>query len=289
MSLGLNHQTVTTGNVFRPDIWSRDIVRFYESNLILANKVKRYDQEVAQRGKTVQIPKLSELTANDKIANTQVTLQAPTETSVTLTMDQHKECSFIIEDMLGVQANYNLLSEYTSAAGYAVKKAVDTSLANLATGFSQTTGTYNTTITTAVTLAAVQALDDVDVPMDRCWVLKPHAVADLRSIADYTRYDGTGYAGGAAHGGIGDGAKPRPNGLCGMLYNSPVYMTTQIAQTGNNISNMYFNRDALALAIQSSPRVQSQYKQEYLGTLVTADVLYGVVEVRNEAGLEFKN
>lgn len=290
MALGTNHMTTTTGNVFRPDIWSQEILRKFEATLVLANKVQRYDQDVVNKGKTIQIPKLSNLSALDKVSNTEVSLQAPTETSISLSLDKHKHTAFLVEDLLDAQANYNLLSEYTQKAGYAIKRAVDTDLANLATGFSTSKGTYNTTLTVQVMLDSVQALDDNDVPdEDRCWVLRPHAVADLRTLSDYMRYDGTGYAGGHAYGGIGQADKKRPNGLRGMLYGSEVYGTSQVAQTGNNISNLYIHREALALAMQKAPRVQSDYKVEHLGHLVVADVIYGVVETRDEAGIELRN
>lgn len=281
---------VTTGNVFRPDIWSKELTRALEATLVLADKVSRFDQDVATKGKSVYIPNLSNLNALDKVSNTAVTLQAPTETSINLLINKHKYCAFLVEDILAAQSQYNLISEYTQKAGYALRKAIDTDIANLATGFSQSAGTYNTTITTTATLTAVQTLDDQDVPQeDRVWVLKPHAVNDLRTISDYTRYDGTGYAGAAAKGMIGSGEGNRANGLVGMLYNAPVYMSTQIAISGNNISNMYFHKDAIAAAIQKNVRVQSDNRIDFLGNLVVADVLYGTIERSDSRGLEFKN
>lgn len=281
--------TTTTGNVFRPDIWSKEIIRATEANLVLADKVWRFDQDVVSKGKTVNIPQLSNLVANDKLSNTEVVLQSPTEGSVTLTINQHKHTAFLVEDILATQSQYSLLSEYTKKAAYAIKRAVDTSIANLATGFSTAKGAYNTTITTAAILGSVQALDDADAPLtDRVWVLKPKAVADLRTISDYTRYDGTGYAGAAAKGGIGDGSAVKSNGQVGMLYNAPVLMSTQIAQSGNNISNMYFHKEAIALAMQKAPRVQSDYVLQYLGNLTVADVMYGLIETRDAFGVELK-
>jgi len=45
-----------------------------------------------------------------------------------------------------------------------------------------------------------------------------------------------------------------------------------------------FHKDAIVLAEQQSVRSQTQYKQEYLSTLYTADCLYGVQVYRPEAG-----
>lgn len=52
-------------------------------------------------------------------------------------------------------------------------------------------------------------------------------------------------------------------------------------------AGMLLHKDAMALAEQQSIRTQSQYKQEYLGTLVTSDTVYGVIELRDYAALAF--
>jgi len=286
--LGANQMNITSGNTFRSDIWSKELTRATEANLVLADKVSRFDAD-SKGAKSVYIPKISNLVAYNKVANTAVALQNPTETSTNLLLDKHKYCAFLLEDYLKIQQNYSLLSEYSNKAGYAIAKAMDTDIATLATGFSQTKGTYNTTITTTVMVDSVQELDDEDVPADdRCWVLKPHAVADLRTISDYIRFDGTGFAGGTATGALGNGKKGA-KGLVGMLFGSPVYQTTQIQQTSNDISNMYFHREAIALGVQQEVRIQNEYKLEYLGELVVADISYGVIERRDEFGLELKN
>jgi hypothetical protein len=41
----------------------------------------------------------------------------------------------------------------------------------------------------------------------------------------------------------------------------------------------------MTLAEQQGIRTQSQYKQEYLGTLVTSDTIYGVKELRDYGAL----
>ena len=47
------------------------------------------------------------------------------------------------------------------------------------------------------------------------------------------------------------------------------------------------HKDALALVEQMGVRSQTQYKQEYLGDLFTSDTIYGVGEMRNDAGVAF--
>lgn len=48
---------------------------------------------------------------------------------------------------------------------------------------------------------------------------------------------------------------------------------------------MLLHKDAFAHAEQLGIRTQSQYKQEYLGTLVTSDTVFGVKTLRSYAGL----
>ena len=291
MSLGANQITPVSAAGFLPIIWSKEVIREVQANLILADKVNRSrDSEVASFGQSIKMNTISNLVALDAVSNTQVALQDPTESQVTLSINKHKYAAFLVEDMVKVQSNVNLMAEYTISAAYAIKKALDTDIANLATGFSQAAGAYASALTEDTILDAVRFLDNADVPLnDRTWVFKPQAVRDLRDIDEFTRYDGTGYAGGFAMGSVGDGKQIRPNGLVGMLYNAPVYMTTQIAQSGTNVSNMYFHRDAIAAAVQQSPRVQSQYKLEYLGNLTVADIIYGVIEMRDTFGVEVKS
>lgn len=287
--LGANQQTITTGANFIPTIWSKELIRATEANLVLADKVWRFDNDVKEFGQIVKIPALSNLSALDKVANTAVTLQAPTEGVTTLTVNAHKYVAFLVEDILKAQSQYALLAEYTKKAGYAIKKAVDTDIANLVTGFSQSAGSYNTTLTVAAMLSAVNSLDTADVPYeDRVWAMHPKGLADLRTLSDYMRYDGTGYAGGHANGGVGNGSMVKKNGLVGKLYTSDVYLSTQIPKSGSNTSNMYFHKEALALAMQSAPRVQTMNRPDYLGDLVVCDVLYGVIETRDTFGVEVK-
>lgn len=288
MALGANQMTVTTGANFLPTIWSKELIRAVEANLVAADKVWRFDSDVSDYGQIVKIPNLSNLAALDKVANTAVTLQAPTESVVTLTVDTHKYVAFLVEDILKAQARYNLLTEYTEKAGYAMQKAIDSSVCNLVTGFSQSAGAYNTTLTTAAVISAVNLLNLGDVPMDdRVWIMNPKGLADLYTLSDYMRYDGTGYAGAAAEGTVG-GAGKGSKGKVGRLYGSDVFVSTQAPKSGNNTSNIYLHKQAIGLALQKTPRVQSDNRPDYLGTLVVCDALWGVIETRDTFGIELK-
>lgn len=167
--------TTTTAAVFIPELWSMETLRQQEAALVVAPLVKRYDSLVKGRGDTVHIPEVSNLVANDKLANTDVTLQAITENERTILIDQWKEASFLVEDIVKTQSNYDLMAEYTSKAGYAIARAVDTSLLALWSAFTNpAVGTYGVDVTDPVLIAALQKLDEANAPLeDRAIILKP--------------------------------------------------------------------------------------------------------------------
>ena len=166
---------------------------------------------------------------------------------------------------------------YTDQAGYAIAKAVDTSIADLAAGFSQTKGTYNTAITTDVILDSIELLDLADVPEeDRYFVFRPDVKRDLLDLAAYTSSD---YISG----------KPVETGSIGKLYGVDTFMSNNIAKSVNNTNNMLFHKQAIAAAIQQMPETAVEYQPEYLATLVVTDVLYGVKATRGTFGVLVKS
>jgi len=89
--------------------------------------------------------------------------------------------------------------------------------------------------------------------------------------------------------GSGDAIK---TGKIGMIYGADVHIssncpTTTTANTATDRVGCLLHKDALVLAEQVGVRSQTQYKQEYLGDLFTSDTIYGVAELRNDAGVAF--
>ena len=290
MALGTDHQTTTTGAVFIPEVWSAEVLRATERALVMATKVKRYDTLVQNMGDTIHIPNLSNLTANDKTANTEVTLQAPTETETTIAIDEHKETSFLVEDLLKTQSNYDLMGEYTNKAGYAIAQAVDSDLLALYASLTTTDqGTYGADIGDAEILGAIEQLDLVDAPLqDRCFVIFPTQKTAIALLDKFVKSDYLGEWNMPTP--VQVGAESRY--LWGEIYGVPVYYTNQVPQTAGTPTqthNILFHKEAFALALQQSPRTQSDYILEYLGNLIVVDVIYGVKVLRSDFGVEVRS
>ena len=297
MALGTNHVTNTTGATFIPELWSDEIIAAYKTNLVMANLVSKMSFK-GKKGDTLHIPKPTRGAAALKAASTQVTLQAATETEIQVLVNKHYEYSRLIEDITETQALASLRKFYTGDAGYALAKQVDTDLIQLGRGAAGGNGTIaydkaviagdgttlytgsnESAITDAGLRKVIQTLDDADVPMEgRVLVLPPVARNVMMGLARFTEQ--------AFVGDVGSNNTIR-NGQIGNVYGVKVYVTTNAdtATTNTTRVGLMFHKDAFVLAEQMGVRSQTQYKQEYLGTLFTSDMLYGVKELRDEAAV----
>jgi len=288
-----NAVTVTSAANFIPEIWSDEIVAAFKKNLVLANLVKRMNFK-GKKGDTVNIPSPARGTANAKAATDAVTLIAESDTNIQVLINKHFEYSRFIEDIVEVQALSSLRRFYTEDAGYALARQVDTDLIQLGRSANNGAGTaayanayiggdgstaYNSgtpnasALTDAGIRRMIQRLDDNDVPMtDRYLVVPPSSRNTLMGINRFTEQ---AFVGETA------GGNTIRNGQIGDVYGVKVFVTPQCdTATGSARIALIFHKDAAVMAEQMGVRSQTQYKQEYLATLFTSDMLYGVSLLR---------
>jgi len=304
MALGSNQVTTSVANNFIPELWSDEVIGAYKSNLVVANLVTKLSHK-GKKGDTIYIPVPARGSASAKAANTQVTLSAATNTKVTVSIDKHYEYSKLIEDIAEVQALASMRKFYTDDAGYALAKQVDTDLFALTEGLQggtvggtgaasfekavigsngSTDYTGNSSNAADITDAGIRrmllTLDDADVPMDnRVMVVPPICANDMLGINRFTEQQFIG---------SGDAIK---TGKIGQIYGVDIFISSNCPSASGNSGadrvGVLMHKDALVLAEQVGVRSQTQYKQEYLGDLFTSDTIYGVAELRNDAGVAF--
>jgi len=303
--------TVTKANaaVFIPEIWSDEIIAAYQKNLKMAPLVKKLPMS-GKKGYRIHVPKPTRGAASEKGAATTVTIQQTSNTELLIDVNRHFEYSRLIEDIVEVQALNSLRQFYTEDAGYALALKVDTDLMNAATGFGNGTldlaapsgadwvnsnsyyfdaasagGTPLTAFAASTVAAgdvftdagfrqAIQLLDDADVPMDGRCIIVPPVVRN--TIMGTERFSSSDFVSG----------QTVNTGLIGNLYGVDVYVSSNCPTLESNVRGcIMMQKEAIVHAEQMSVRSQTQYKQEYLSTLYTADTLYGVQVYRPEAGL----
>lgn len=275
MGLGTDQMTTTTLTNFRPNVWSREAIVARESTLVLLPRIKHYDRDIKNYGQTVEIPNVSNLTANVKAANTAVTLNAPAENKKTITINNHYECSFLLEDMADAQSIIDAASEYTAKTGYAIAEKIDTTIVDEITDLATySAGAYGTALNDTTILVANRYLDDAKVPSTgRTLAVTPQGKQEMLAIDKYVRYDalGTGTA--------------IVNGKIGTIYDLEVVMSHNLrvtAATPTENNNLLFHKDACGVAVQKDIKFESQRKTEYLGTLYVSSALWGVEMLRTD-------
>lgn len=306
---------------FIPELWSDEVIVAYKSNLVLANLVRKLNHR-GKKGDTIRIPTPTRGAASTKTAEAQVTLQQHgTDAGTTVSIDKHKEYSRLVEDFADVQALASLRRFYTDDAGYAIAKRVDTDLVFAAAGglggttvvedattgavdASNTTTTFKarigddsaawddtantnegnaTDITDAGIRSFIKRLDDQDAPMAGRYFVVPTVVKqDMLGFNRFTEQAFTGE--------VGSGNSIR-NGLIGDVYGVEVYVSTNLPTVEDTVGTndqklaLMFQRDALVLVEQLGIRTQESYMQQYLASLFTADMIYGVKLLRTNSSI----
>ena len=263
--------TVTTAAKFIPELWRDAILDYAERKFVLRNQVMDFSSEMPS-GDTLHIPKVTEETAAAKSAGSAVTYTNNTDGEVTISVDQHHYEAKRIEDIVRVQESANLFGAYAQSMGYALAKKVENYLAvdviQSATGNDVTLGTDNQ-VTSAKLREGLQKLLDAghDYADGETYLYaSPAAYMYLLSLQDF--YDSSRR---------GDEQNPNVSGGVGMIYGMPTYISTDWddgSTTGAETASV-FKKEAVYMAMQIAPRVQSAYDLDHLATSVVADILFG--------------
>ena len=177
--------------------------------------------------------------------------------------------------------------------------------------FSGATPGNGTALTDAGLRKMIQTLEDSDINSSELSLVIPPVEANvLRSISRFTEQAFVGSGDVIKTGRLGNlyGVEVFTSTNCPWLHvdsgtstqfvsftsTTPTTGTDALGETvtiSGSITKyrvgMLMHKDAMCHAEQQGMRTQSQYKQEYLGTLVTTDTVYGVKELRDYAGLAF--
>jgi len=279
-------------------LWIDEIMAAHKKNLVLASLVRKVNVK-GKRGDSVTLPKPVRGSATTKTSETQVTLIQETGSApVVIALTGHWEYSRLIEDIAEVHALPSLRRWYTDDAGYALAKAKDTALFKAAQTLNGGTvsedwnaaviGSDGTTAftdassnATAITDAGIrriiQTLDDNDLPMsDRYLVVPPVGRKTLMGLA---RFSEQAF--------VGDGNVIK-NGKLGNVYGVAVHVSSNCPSpdTATTVKiGLLAHKDALVLADVLAARVQTQYMQQYLATLLTADTIFGCKEAYDLGGV----
>ena len=259
-----------------------------------------FSNEVRQFGEAVKVGFLGDLgTADTKAAGSSYAFTGPADSDVTITLDQHKYKSVLIEDTGRALARPDVLQEYITEAIHSVLKDIDVSIATLGLTFSntkdETSAHYDDIVTLRETLVGNKA--PIEGPF--IYAVSASKYADLLKDDDINKVLNFG-------GAVAQTANlPQVAGMS--------IFETQLIQSGGSPVrkyNMAFHRDAIGLAIRPLPvdgdgmgvkqgvyndpvsglsiRLTMGYDNSLGGMTARAEVLYGVKIMRQGLAVALK-
>ena len=291
----INSIGLTQLNDSIPTIVAAQALGYLKANTVFARLVARdWDNDVAAFGQTINIPYGGTLSANAKAAGTAVTLNQAADSKYTVTLDQHYEVSFLLEDIGKALARPDWFDIYAKQAMAVLAESIDAAIAAKYSGFSQTIDATGG-LAAAHFLNARRYLNAAKAPLqDRFAVLHEDAEYEALNIEKVTNRD---YAESLG--------KMAADGIAGRYAGFTILLDQQIVTTGRQCKNMFFQRNALVLASRSLPvapagmgvlqsimdedglglRVTMSYNPDHLGAQFTVDMLYGIGELRDNHGV----
>ena len=281
-------------DVLIPEIWGSKLNDFFKNSLRFAQFFTDRSDELSGGGDTIYTPNITEMTAYSKSNATAVTLNSPTETKVNLVVDQWYEVSFSIEDreLAFVKKSYSIQEKYMENAAYTTAKKLESAIAALFSGFSNSVGASTTNLADSEIRAAIATLESNSVPgiYDGmvAFFMHPNTVwRQVMGIDKFTLLQNT------------NGADPVLKGMVGTLYGIPVIVSELVPNVSgaDGRYNLLAHKDAIHFATGSLPstpfssmngrvRLTKSYEPRYLAHVFTADILYGVIENRDAAGVK---
>ncbi len=274
------------------EIWGDRINDFFKCKLIITDFFTDRSGELAAGGDTLHTPNLTEMSANTKTNAVAVTLNSPTESSIDLVINTWKEVSFAIEDREAafVKQSYAIQERYAKNAGYTIAAVLETAVATLFSGFSQSVGSSATAIADSDIRGAIATLEGNCVDMDEvAFFMHPNTF--WKQVQNLDKFSL------AINSPVNDPTAKMP---AAFLYGIPVYSSTYVPVVLGGRVNVLAHKDSIHYATSSLPvmtygkgmvgkhnvRVQSSYIPDYLSTLTTADILFGVIENRDNAAVQ---
>lgn len=302
MAFPTGTETATTLAQLIPNVWGQKINDFFKLKLMMADFFVNRSDELADGGITIYTPNLTEFSANTKTTGSGVTLNSVTETSISLNVSTWKEVSFAIEDKEAAQVkhSYYLQEKYAMNAGYTVAKSLEGDIANLFKDLNASTTLGSSTVNVADSdiRAAISTLESVGIDTSTDCAFFFHPAVFWKQLQNIDKFSL------AINTPVQDPVAKRPTAS---LYGIPVYISANIKNVSGATGryNVLANKDAIHWAAQAlgsggsmagtqggnsftgtyGVRVQSSYIPDYLSTITTADLCYGVVENRDNAGV----
>jgi hypothetical protein len=271
--------TTTTAAGFIPQLWSDGVIDAVEFSAVIQKRVNRSFEKELTVGNTLNVPRLSNLTTQTKasgVSNT-INFEAITETDQVITVSTHEYAAFLLEQVVNVQANQDLRSQYEKKIGYAITRGREVTLANLFTTFTANAliGALGVELTADDYLSGWTAMANAgllemspDPGEEFSIFLDPAAYAAALKVDVFTN---------SLYNKSGDAIQ---RATMGDIYGFPVFVSNLLRSPAALQHDCFLmHKEAIALIVQEEVPVTSQYLIRNLADGVVGWNLYGQTKV----------
>ena len=286
--------TNSYGANFVPEIWSGKLqVKFYKSTILGEITNNDWEGEIKGQGDKVIIRTIPTITIRDYTKGLNLTNEVPVSTPITLTIDNGKYFSVVLDDVDEAQADVKLMDMFTNDAAQQMKIGIDSlvlsgikaagaaanqgatagaSSANLNLGTDAAPRGFSKSTALDVILDMGLALDEQNVPEDGRWIVLPAWAGALIKGSELRQAYLTG-----------DTTSPLRNGKIGMIDRFTVYLSNNLPKTADLDSYiMAGTRDAVSFASQIT-NVETLRSTTTFGNIMRGLNVFGYKVVKPEA------
>ena len=210
--------------------------------------------------------------------NNTLTYDTETGTPVTLTVNQWKYQGIEVEDFAQALTTFDISETYLNEVGEVIARDEDAFLAGFIDNFSNTGGALAVENSEDELLAAIQSLNDNDVPDDmRSWVFSEKAYSRLMAQGKIGSMD------------FSD-SRPVQSGNIPSLYGTPVRHSPNVEGTNaaGHDNGLLRHSAVTRYRVGDFPKVRPVMSEDNLSEKVSVSNIYGAVEVRDADGYWLK-
>lgn len=287
-----------------PKIWGNLALGYLAQYLNLGRTVAKDTDftSAAQYGDVIHVSKRGALSANAITDNNGVTVQKPTRTDITVSLDQHYEVTFGQLDIVKALSRGMSEEQYAADAALVLAEKIESSIAGL---HPQITNTVTGTADAEADLLTIrERFVNNKVPKDeqKFGFVTPSQMTKFLKVDRATN----AYIVGSAF----QNPTIAPNAPM-QLHGFSIFESQAVLATGSPVAwhNLFYTRNAFVLAMRAMPlpeagtgaigaimqddngfvmRVIKSFNSLALGTQITTDVLYGTAVLDSRLAVEFE-
>ncbi len=289
-----------------PEIWSPILNEANYPQAVLTNFCLDLSQYISAGGDVIHVPDLytNELTSSTQSTEgTEITPTVAALVDDSITVTTHEYVAFMIGDntMSQIAAQYNLSEAYARQAQGVLMNVIEAALAALWSSLSTTAvGDTSAALSDADIRKAISTLESANFRVSEMALFVHPEVywTQILGISKYYTFDTSTFdvIKSGVLGGVEGGMRHMYKG---MIYDIPVFTTTNVVNALQTYRNMLLTPRAFAWGVRPfggvlnsefgpSPlrfRVQTEYQLRNLATLTVVDFSYGVGAIRADGGV----